>query len=245
MQQAVRLVSKKLGPAAIENRRGDRDDVGGVAMHATESMIGMPVSARDGTELGKVKEVRGHAFKLDAPMQFDYWLPCDVIDSDHSGRVMLSLDSDQIHDYKMNPPEEGTNESMSVDTTHHPADDARIDTSGVTAGAGSGGGGNAMPHSDRVGTTSGWSDASPRFREQWQARHTTTGTWEEYEPGFHFGYEMASDPRFMGRTWEDLEPQFRTEYSSWSGRGGATSDEGEWDRVRDHTHEAWRDRHAA
>jgi len=94
---------------------------------------------------------------------------------------------------------------------------------------------------DDIATTgvTDWGDVSSRFRTDWQANHETTGTWEEFEPGYHFGYEMAHDPRFHGRPWEDVEPDIETEWISWSGRSGAMSDGSSWERVRMSVRHAW------
>jgi hypothetical protein len=84
-----------------------------------------------------------------------------------------------------------------------------------------------------------WGDVSARFRQDWQEEHETSDRWEEFEPGYHFGYEMAHDPRFHGRTWEDIEPDMRTEWITWSRRSGSMSDESSWDRVRTSARRAW------
>jgi rRNA processing protein Gar1 len=43
--------------------------------------IGALVYSADGDELGKVKEVAGSAFKVDAAMEPDYWLSSEYISS--------------------------------------------------------------------------------------------------------------------------------------------------------------------
>lgn len=50
---------------------------------------GMAVYDADGTELGTVKEIRGDSFKVNAPMQPDYWLRIDSV-SMSGGRVVVS-----------------------------------------------------------------------------------------------------------------------------------------------------------
>jgi hypothetical protein len=42
--------------------------------------VGTVVLTSDGSELGKVKEVMGDCFKVDAPMAPDYWLGIDTIE---------------------------------------------------------------------------------------------------------------------------------------------------------------------
>jgi hypothetical protein len=48
-------------------------------MQFDESMIGVPIYTRDGSPIGKLKEVQGRYFKVDAPLQPDYWLTEDQV----------------------------------------------------------------------------------------------------------------------------------------------------------------------
>ena len=55
---------------------------------ATEPLtIGCPVFTADGDEIGRVKEIRGRYFKVDAPMRPDYWLIYDVLTGDGALRL--------------------------------------------------------------------------------------------------------------------------------------------------------------
>ena len=54
-----------------------------------ESLVGAPVVGPDGDDLGTVKEVGEQRFKVDAPMQPDYWLDVEVIRSIDDGRVTI------------------------------------------------------------------------------------------------------------------------------------------------------------
>lgn len=101
---------------------------------------------------------------------------------------------------------------------------------------------------ERVGATSGmapasrmgWADASSAYRQRWQGRQGAAGGgWEEVEPGFRYGHEMASDPRYQGRHWSDVEPGLAGEYRSWSQRQGYRVPDGGWDRAREYAREAW------
>jgi len=60
-------------------------------MSVNQSMTGSPVYSQDGDQLGTVKEVRGQYFKVDAPMQRDYWLRTDAVQSD-GGRLVVAGD---------------------------------------------------------------------------------------------------------------------------------------------------------
>jgi hypothetical protein len=81
-------------------------------MH-TNLTEGTRVFTSDGDELGTVKEVRGNYFKVNASMQPDYWLSCDVVTAgtaatgtttgtDHHARV--SFTKDMLGDYKRSEP---------------------------------------------------------------------------------------------------------------------------------------------
>jgi len=90
----------------------------------------------------------------------------------------------------------------------------------------------------------GWDNVSSGFRQRWQSRYGTSGgRFEDYEPGYRYGYEMASDPRYQGRNWNDVEPDLRRNYQSWGQGQGYTSGEGDWDRFRDSVHDAWDEGH--
>lgn len=87
---------------------------------------GAPVYGQNGDELGKIKEVRGQYFKVDAPMQADYWLRGDVVAAGGGGRVMLRVDKDQLGEYTVATPDDdmttgGTEtrrvENLKADTT--------------------------------------------------------------------------------------------------------------------------------
>jgi hypothetical protein len=71
--------------------RGSYDDI----------VIGTPVFAPDGDRLGRVKEVQGRFFKVDAPMAPDFWLDTDCIrTASAAGGVTLAVDPDKLPDYR-------------------------------------------------------------------------------------------------------------------------------------------------
>jgi hypothetical protein len=59
-------------------------------------IIGANVITADGAELGKVKEFEGDCFKVDAPLQPDYWLAPDVIDTASPSTVQLLINRDEL-----------------------------------------------------------------------------------------------------------------------------------------------------
>jgi hypothetical protein len=66
-----------------------------------EVVAGAPVFNPHGERLGTVKEVQGDTFKVDAPLQPDYWLSFDCIRSaSATAGVMLAFNADQLAGYK-------------------------------------------------------------------------------------------------------------------------------------------------
>jgi hypothetical protein len=91
-----------------------------------------------------------------------------------------------------------------------------------------------------MGMTHNWSDVSTTYRDRWHTRSGMRGgRWEDVEPGYRYGYEMATDPRFEGREWMDVEPELRSGYGTWSQRYGYHHDDSMWDRIRDEVRETW------
>jgi hypothetical protein len=68
-------------------------------------MLGARVMTSDGDELGKVKEVAGTCFKVDASMQPDYWLANDTIADAAGSTIQLAIPKDQVGDAKLDGSE--------------------------------------------------------------------------------------------------------------------------------------------
>jgi uncharacterized protein YrrD len=80
-----------------------------------------------------------------------------------------------------------------------------------------------------------WDDVRGRFRARWEQRTGGRGgLWEEHEPGYRYGWEMASRPDFRTRTWNTAEPELRRD---WETR----HHDRPWDRVMDAIRDAWDD----
>ena len=68
---------------------------------------GAEVLTSDGQGLGRVAEIRGEYFKVDAPMSPDYWLPLAQARPTTGGVVSLTFASSALDDYKTSEtPEE-------------------------------------------------------------------------------------------------------------------------------------------
>jgi len=196
---------------------------------------GYAVFTQDGEQLGTVKEVRGQYFKVNAPMQRDYWLSSDAVTSTSGDRVTLSIDSGRVDEYKAADPADyeaagagGTQSGATSETT--------TSTAAGTAGATTAAGGS---HQGAY-TTTAWDQAGPTYRQRWQERYGSSGgRWEDHEPAYRYGHEMRGESRFQGRRWEDAESDLRTDYADWSRRQGYQHDEGAWDRMKNSVRDAW------
>ena len=92
-----------------------------------------------------------------------------------------------------------------------------------------------------TGTTTGtgsftgdWNLDQQWWRENFSNRPYVSADqrFEDYEPGYRFGYESAN--RYRGRTWTDIEPSLRTDWDRFEGRGRST-----WENVKDSVRDAW------
>jgi len=69
--------------------------------------VGTKVLTLDGDDLGKVKEISGDCFKVDAPMQPDYWLGVDMIADATPTEVHLRFTKGGLGEAKMDGPGHG------------------------------------------------------------------------------------------------------------------------------------------
>jgi hypothetical protein len=90
-----------------------------------------------------------------------------------------------------------------------------------------------------TGTTSGtFSGNWNNDRSWWQQNYNTRPyvsadrRFEDYEPGYRFGYEAAN--RYRGRNFNDVELNLRSDWDRYEGRGQST-----WDHVKDAVRDAW------
>lgn len=78
-----------------------------------EIQPGYAVFTTGGDELGRVKEVRDGAFKVDAPWKGDYWLPLDMVLSAIPGdRVTVDAEGDEIARRQVDRPAMGPDEYL-------------------------------------------------------------------------------------------------------------------------------------
>jgi len=71
------------------------------------------------------------------------------------------------------------------------------------------------------------------FRRDFGTRYGTTGEqFETYAPAYDYGYRVANDSRYRGKSWDDVEDTIRTDYL----RNNPNSS---WDRVKGAVRYGW------
>jgi hypothetical protein len=82
--------------------------------------------------------------------------------------------------------------------------------------------------------TGDWTRDRDWWRSSFQNRPYATADrrFEDYEPGYRFGYESTN--RYRGRDWNDVEPNLRTDWDRYEHRGSST-----WENVKDSVRDAW------
>jgi hypothetical protein len=85
-----------------------------------------------------------------------------------------------------------------------------------------------------------WNDIAPEFQRRWQGEFPN-GVWDDYEPWYRYGYEMAHDPLYSSRTWVDVEADLKEKYPEWAEHHGYRYDKREnlWERFKANVQEAW------
>ncbi len=79
-----------------------------------------------------------------------------------------------------------------------------------------------------------WEDEDSYWRKNYSNRpYATAGrAYEEYQPGYRFGYEAAN--RHQDREWSDVEPELRRNWNTYDSRGNST-----WEQMKEAVRDAW------
>lgn len=81
------------------------------------------------------------------------------------------------------------------------------------------------------GTTAAFDDSD--FRTDFQNRYASSGaTYDTYLPAYRYGYDMASDPRYQGRSFDDVESDIQTDY-------GRRYPNSTWEKMKDAIRYGW------
>jgi uncharacterized protein (TIGR02271 family) len=72
------------------------------------------------------------------------------------------------------------------------------------------------------------------FRSDFQSRYASNRgvTYEQYQPAYRYGYDLARDPRYAGRDWSAVAPEVRRD---WEARHAGSP----WERFQDSIRFAW------
>ena len=89
------------------------------------------------------------------------------------------------------------------------------------------------PGSSAQAAASGQALDDSDFRADYQKRYAASGgSYDTYLPAYRYGYEMASDPRYKGRSFNEIESNLRTDY----GRRYPAST---WEKMKDAVRYGW------
>jgi uncharacterized protein DUF2382 len=71
------------------------------------------------------------------------------------------------------------------------------------------------------------------FRRDFKTRYGSTGLeYETYAPAYQYGHQMASDPRYEGKSFSEVESNLRSDYSR-------RYPDSMWERVKDAVRYGW------
>jgi hypothetical protein len=177
------------------------------------------VFSADGQKLGQIREVREPYFKVYAPMAFDYWLSRDCVASASTEGIVLAVERDRLDDIKLEEPEPVDVEELPVPTEVR---------EGLLTGS--------VPPFAPVGIA--WDEVSGSHQQRWQDdAQNANESWEDAEPAYRYGHEMAGDPGCEGRSWDDAERDLEAGYPSWSQQAGYPPRP--WAEARQNARRAW------
>jgi uncharacterized protein (TIGR02271 family) len=71
------------------------------------------------------------------------------------------------------------------------------------------------------------------FRADFQKRYAASGaSYDTYLPAYRYGYNIASDPRYKGRSYDEIESDLRSEY-------GRRYPQSAWEKIKDAVRYGW------
>jgi len=83
---------------------------------------------------------------------------------------------------------------------------------------------------DRTG--SGTTNYDADFQNDFRTRFGNSDRYEDYAPAYRYGYDMASDPRYRGRSFDEVERDLRTDYERQNPNSA-------WERMKDSIRYGW------
>ena len=71
------------------------------------------------------------------------------------------------------------------------------------------------------------------FRRDFQTNYSKAGaSYDTYAPAYRYGYTMASDPRYKGKSFSDVENDLRSDY-------GRQYPNSTWDKMKNSIRYGW------
>jgi hypothetical protein len=93
-----------------------------------------------------------------------------------------------------------------------------------------------MAERNRTPGSSDWQNEERFWRENYHTRpYVQEGRdFEEYRPGYQYGYESAN--RLTGRSWTDSERDLR---EGWESYDAGSHDKSAWESIKETVRDAW------
>jgi hypothetical protein len=78
-----------------------------------------------------------------------------------------------------------------------------------------------------------WDEEDAYWRTKYRDRpYAASGDYEDFSPGYRFGFESAS--RYRGRDWDDIEPELASDWDAYEHRNEST-----WQQIKSAVRDAW------
>lgn len=78
-----------------------------------------------------------------------------------------------------------------------------------------------------------WSEYQSDCRRDYDSKYRASGAeWTSMEPAYQYGYRMASDPRYRGKSWSEIEADVRAGYAR-------DQPHSSWESVKDAVRYGW------
>lgn len=71
----------------------------------------------------------------------------------------------------------------------------------------------------------------PDFRTHYQTSYSSLGSYDRFQPAYRYGYTLATDNRYQGRSWGEVEPEAR---KAWNSQNQNT-----WEDFKDAVQYSW------
>ena len=78
-----------------------------------------------------------------------------------------------------------------------------------------------------------YDEFEPMYRDHFNTTFTNTGyTYEDYQPAYQYGYDLANDERYRNRSWNEVEPVARRRWETEHSHNA-------WDDFKDAIYQGW------